>query len=332
MIVYAPSYQSIFLIGWLLANGKKVSVLTGHKNLIKLFTEWKVEVLELPEKFSTSYKFIGKIKKNKRLLISVLDSLEETDLYFAFNAYDIRGFFIVKWWLKNKGNVYWKDLDPIRPKWEFNIKDIFSIGYIKTLILGITIFLTLKVRLSIVGTKIPVLGVTTNYLKSIGVNTLNISDKSIRDKALCFFPKHLEATKILIVTEGPSAYQLSFKYSDYWNIVTNLFKQYNDISIKFHPSLDTTELEIKSPFPPYIPVEFILHNSDIVLGVYSAALIAAAKNQNTTVISLSELIEWNSVEKKQEALAFLNSDKIAKDKIKHPKTINELFTLLMEGK
>jgi hypothetical protein len=329
MVVYAPSYQSVFLVGWLLSEGNSVTVLTGHKNLIRLFKELKVKVIELPEIFTISCKNLGGIRHNKLKLDSILENITENELYFAFNAFDIRGFYIVAWWLKKNRTVYWKDLDPPRPLWKWSLRDFISMKMLKTIAQILISRIYLGLKLSIVGNSTPVIGSTEDLLIARNIKILNVSEQNIRESSLDFFPKHASSTKVLIATEGPAAYEKIFYSEQYWRLVDDLFSNLtNSISIKYHPSLQNKPLGIESPFESFWPIEFIMNNTPIVLGVYSASLIAASQNKHTKVISLLNLVEWKTEDLKIEAKSFLDSDNVAKKRILYPQTTDELYFLL----
>jgi hypothetical protein len=302
--------------------------------LKKLCAEWDMSVIELPENLIVSTRQPFRSIRQKKVLDALLCAINERELIFAFSAEDPTGFYIFQKWLKMNKKVYWLDLDPERTVWRFTVDKLLSYDYLKTVFIVCFVRFFFGVKAQIVGNSQPFVGATKKFMKSLNVEMVEVEAELVRDVAMRSLPSGgYIPVKIIVATEGPSAYIRCFDAIGYWEMIGKLLKRYKtQIGIKLHPALKEKPDTIETVFPAHYPVELLFHNASMVVGVYSSSLIAAARSKNIkVVISLIELVSWYSNDLKKDAKDFLASDKIAAKNILYPKTIQELNEVIGEG-
>jgi hypothetical protein len=329
--VYAPSYQSLFLVLFLRESKVPVHVITRNDNLYRLFTEWGFSVEKIfPFPICTLRHPLQTIRV-KKICAELVESFpSDLTLFIAYNAYDIGGFLLARYWVRKGGKVVWRDLDPERHPFRFSLKIICTLHFLLAFESIMAARILLGIRLGLVGTKMPVPGITEKIAQKLGFQCEPIDNPhQFRNNVLSRAPSLKVDFKYLVLSEGPSAYSSAYMPEKYLCAVSAITTSVGGSGLKIHPALKATFLDTIAPqVPSYYPAELLFTSIRVIIGVYSAALVAAAQTRNCKVISILHLMEWRSQSAKEDAFEYFLTETKNLTNVFYPQSIEEAVDVL----
>ena len=335
--ILCASYKTLLFALHLKYKGKKITVVTYNKDLIKFCETENIDCIEfefIRPKVSTFYQFF-KLKKMLDATIKKID-IQKGDTFFLLGKTKGYSQYYLSKELSKKNKGYYKDSDRKQKIYKApRSKPIFFRGVIMRFLLKT--FLGLDIIYYIGNNGDPILGISDEFLKKYNIDEFepNISSEELIIDTVKNYKNNYKKIDNLLIIDDP----LSMVKFD---SIRAVYNKIYDLPLKFasknHPRpIEKSEKTYSHYYdlfknyeevPRYVPVELFCNNiRKNVIAVLSTALITASKFQHLKAISLLELVDWYHQPSKED----FKQDfiKNSNNKIIFPKTYEELEELLM---
>lgn len=288
IVHYAPSFQSALLSLFLSRTNSSFLVLTQSEAVANLCRKYNVDVslisltkpsVKRPMSFfrlrSEIRRLVANFPKNTRLLLS-------------HNSYDIGGFCLgVRWVERGVGTVGYIGMDPLLVRYRIFRHGMLLRGILTYVILAqYSMFLRLR-GLQVFFSTYPFLGITSKFLRQIDADKFDPQlPITVREFAL----------NELAIDEGRDILFLDTVY-DFSALEVEKCKKLNAVLsswidrviVKPHPSQTKNSSIAFRCAESFVPAEFYMRGSKVVIGFCSEAM-RLAQREGKCVISVNYLV------------------------------------------
>lgn len=335
--IFCGSYKALLFALYLKNLGKKITILSANKDLIKYCVAEKINHIEFERRppFTSFFELFT----YKKILNDVIKkiNIDKDDIFILtgkMGSYE--GFYFAKE-LSKRSRVYQKN-----PDREYKIfepprfKPFFIRGFIGRVFLKLVLGLDIMYYES---NRDPRIGIDDNFLNKYNIKEYetDLQFEGLILEAIKKTKSNFKSYDNLIIDQGPITGIVTF--DSIRKLYKNLFELPIGFAFKKHPSpttkMDQSEMSFYKLFkqceelPSYIPVEIFCNNiKKNVISLFSASLITASQLEHLKAISLLELVDWNHDYYKKEFKDHLMTQ--SKNKILFPKNFEELKEILLK--
>lgn len=337
--IFCGSYEALFFALYLKSLGKKITIVTYSKNIIKYCKAEKIDYTKYNQIIITGSSFykVFAFKQNLDKLIKKMNFGKKDKFFLTGRKKAIDAFYLAKR-LSKKGTVYYYPSGVISENEKIyestRYKSIFIRGEILKFI--VKIFLDLDL-MYYQGHGIPVIGVDDKFLKKHNIvkYVTDMTCEDIKLDAVIKYKSNYKEFDNIIIGQG--SLKNIIKFDSLAEIYKNLSELIGEFAFKKHPiqSKGANGLYFIKLFkdcediPEWVPVELYFNNiKKNVISVYSVSLIIASQFSHLKAISLLELVEWYNESFKRDVKRLLI--KKSGNKIFFPNSFDELKEIINE--
>lgn len=336
--VFCGAYAALFFALHLKKMGKKITIITHNKNIIKYCKAEKIDYIKYNQIIITGWSFykVFALKQNSDKLIEKINFCKKDRFFLLGNRKQFDAFYLSKE-LSKKGVVYYYSMSILTKNRIYKppvCKPVFIRGEISRIVLKLFMDIDI-VYYQVHG--VPVIGVDNKFLKKHDIREyeIDLSPEDILFNLVNKNKTNYEEFENLLVDEGPIIKIV--KRDSLIELYENLLKLPIKFAFKLHPTQlrRTSDAAFYDIFkscnkiPEYIPIELFFNNvKKNVISGYSTSLVTASKFEHLKAISLLELVEWYDDSFKKDIKRGLIER--SKNKILFPNTFNELKEIINE--